>query len=114
EELDNERGTAENRLYYLATPPSTFPTVINGLKEHGLSHPSSKRAFARIVIEKPYGHDLESALDLDRVVHEAFDESQVYRIDHYLGKETVQNVLALRFANAIFEPIWNRRYVDHL
>ncbi|MBV9412856.1 MAG: glucose-6-phosphate dehydrogenase [Acidimicrobiia bacterium] len=114
EELDRERGTAENRLFYLATPPSTFPTVINGLKEHGLSRPTSDDAFVRVVIEKPYGHDLQSALELDRTVHAAFDESQVYRIDHYLGKETVQNVLALRFANAIFEPIWNRRYVDHL
>jgi len=113
-ELDRERGTAENRLYYLATPPSTFPTVIKGLNEHVLSRPSSEHAFSRIVIEKPYGHDLQSALDLDRVVHEAFDESQVYRIDHYLGKETVQNVLALRFANATYEPIWNRRYIDHI
>ncbi|MBV8295739.1 MAG: glucose-6-phosphate dehydrogenase [Acidimicrobiia bacterium] len=114
EELDSERGTAENRLYYLATPPSTFPTVITALNDHGLSTPSSEHAFCRIVIEKPYGHDLQSALELDNVVHRAFDESQVYRIDHYLGKETVQNVLALRFANAIFEPVWNRRYVDHV
>src|SRR5581483_3117042 len=114
DELDRERGTAGNRLYYLATPPSTFPTVINGLNSHGLTKPSGERTFTRIVIEKPYGHDLESALELDRVVHEAFDENQVYRIDHYLGKETVQNVLALRFANAIFEPIWNRRYIDHV
>jgi glucose-6-phosphate 1-dehydrogenase len=114
DELDRERGTAQNRLYYLATPPSTFPIVINGLKEQGLSRPSSEEAFVRIVIEKPYGHDLQTALDLDRVVHDAFDEGQVYRIDHYLGKETVQNVLALRFANATYEPIWNRRYVDHI
>src|SRR5438067_3814787 len=114
EELDRERGTSENRLYYLATPPSTFPTVINGLNQAGLTRPSSDDCFTRIVIEKPYGHDLQSALELDRVVHDAFDENQVYRIDHYLGKETVQNVLALRFANAIFEPVWNRRYVDHL
>ncbi|MCU1448989.1 MAG: putative glucose-6-phosphate dehydrogenase [Acidimicrobiales bacterium] len=113
-DLDRERGTAENRLYYLATPPSTFPAVIRGLAGQGLNKPSSDEAFVRIVIEKPYGHDLQSALDLDAKVHEAFDESQVYRIDHYLGKETVQNVLALRFANAIFEPVWNRRYVDHL
>jgi glucose-6-phosphate 1-dehydrogenase len=114
DELDKERGTAENRLYYLATPPSTFPTVVQALATHGLTKPTSDDAFVRIVIEKPYGHDLQSALELDKVVHEAFDESQVYRIDHYLGKETVQNVLALRFANAIFEPIWNRRYVDHI
>jgi glucose-6-phosphate 1-dehydrogenase len=114
EELDRERGTAENRLYYLATPPSTFPTVINGLAQHGLSKPTSEHAFVRIVIEKPYGHDLQSANELDNVVHAAFEESQVYRIDHYLGKETVQNVLALRFANATFEPVWNRRYIDHM
>jgi glucose-6-phosphate 1-dehydrogenase len=114
EELDRERGTAENRLYYLATPPSTFPTVIQSLGQHGLNKPTSDHAFVRIVIEKPYGHDLQSAIELDNVVHAAFDESQVYRIDHYLGKETVQNVLALRFLNATFEPVWNRRYVDHL
>ncbi len=113
-ELDNERGTAENRLYYLATPPSTFPTVIKGLAAHDLNRPTSDDAFVRIVIEKPFGHDLQTALDLDATVHEAFDESQVYRIDHYLGKETVQNVLALRFANAAFEPTWNRRYIDHI
>ena len=113
-ELDRERGTAENRLYYLATPPSTFPTIVQALGEHGLNKPTSDDAFVRIVIEKPYGHDAASAADLDSTVHGAFDESQVYRIDHYLGKETVQNVLALRFANAIFEPVWNRRYVDHV
>jgi glucose-6-phosphate 1-dehydrogenase len=113
-ELDRERGTAENRLYYLATPPSTFPVIIQALADHGLSKPSSDDAFVRIVIEKPYGHDAASAAALDQTVHGAFDEPQVYRIDHYLGKETVQNVLALRFANAIFEPVWNRRYVDHV
>jgi glucose-6-phosphate 1-dehydrogenase len=114
EELDRERGTAENRLYYLATPPTTFPAVIEGLAAHGMNKATSPDAFVRIVIEKPYGRDLQSALELDAVVHAAFEETQVYRIDHYLGKETVQNVLALRFANATFEPVWNRRYVDHL
>ena len=114
EELDRDRGTAENRLYYLATPSATFPIIVNGLASVGLNKPTSPDAFVRIVIEKPYGHDQESAKELDKIVHAAFDESQVYRIDHYLGKETVQNVLALRFANAIFEPIWNRRYVDHV
>ncbi|MGH9190487.1 MAG: glucose-6-phosphate dehydrogenase [Acidimicrobiales bacterium] len=114
EELDRERGTAGNRLYYLATPPATFPVVVAGLAAQGLSRPASPDAFVRIVIEKPYGRDGRSAAELDRVVHEAFEESQVYRIDHYLGKETVQNVLALRFANAIFEPVWNRRYVNHV
>ncbi|MGD9797742.1 MAG: glucose-6-phosphate dehydrogenase, partial [Acidimicrobiia bacterium] len=111
-EIDAERGSSGNRLYYLATPPSTFAMVIGRLGEHGLAEPGPGGSFARVVIEKPYGHDLASAVELDRVVHAVFDESQVYRIDHYLGKETVQNLLALRFANAVFEPIWNRRYVD--
>ncbi len=114
EELDADRGTSENRLYYLATPPATFPVIVAGLANAGLNRPDSAHAFVRIVIEKPYGHDQRSAARLDAAVHGAFDERQVYRIDHYLGKETVQNVLALRFANAIFEPIWNRRYVDHV
>ncbi len=114
EELDRERGTGGNRLYYLATPPTTFPVIAEHLGVAGLNKPERDDAFVRIVIEKPFGHDQQSAADLDTVVHRSFDESQVYRIDHYLGKETVQNVLALRFANAIFEPIWNRRYVDHV
>jgi glucose-6-phosphate 1-dehydrogenase len=114
EDLDRERGTSSNRLYYLATPPATFPVVVSALGASGLSRPEHDGCFVRIVIEKPYGHDEASAADLDATVHAAFDESQVYRIDHYLGKETVQNVLALRFANAIFEPVWNRRYVDHV
>ena len=102
DELDNQRGTAQNRLYYLATPPDTFPTVVDGLAQCGLNRPAHDDAFVRIVIEKPFGRDERSAAQLDATVHEAFDEHQVYRIDHYLGKETVQNVLALRFANAIF------------
>jgi glucose-6-phosphate 1-dehydrogenase len=114
DELDRERGTGGNRLYYLATPPATFPVIAAALADAGLNHPTHDGAFVRIVIEKPFGHDGRSAAELDRVVHASFDESQVYRIDHYLGKETVQNVLALRFANAIFEPVWNRRYVDHV
>ena len=114
EELDRERGTSGNRLYYLATPPATFPLIVSKLADAGLSQPHREGAFVRIVVEKPYGHDEPSAAALDACVHAAFDESQIYRIDHYLGKETVQNVLALRFANAIFEPVWNRRYVDHV
>ncbi|MDQ3978626.1 MAG: glucose-6-phosphate dehydrogenase, partial [Actinomycetota bacterium] len=114
EELDRERGTSGNRLYYLATPPATFPLIVSKLAEAGLNKPHRDDAFVRIVVEKPYGHDEPSAAALDACMHAAFDESQVYRIDHYLGKETVQNVIALRFANAIFEPIWNRRYVDHV
>jgi glucose-6-phosphate 1-dehydrogenase len=107
EEVERERGT-ERRLFYCSTPPSAYRDVVRRLGEAGLHEG------ARIVIEKPYGTDLEDMRDLDRVVHEVFDESQVFRIDHYLGKETVQNVLALRFANALFEPVWNRRYVDHV
>ncbi len=117
--LDSERGTGGNRLYYLATPPTTFPVIVQGLAGAGLNKPAEpgpfvSAPFVRIVIEKPYGRDGTSAAELDAVVHDAFDETQVYRIDHYLGKETVQNVLALRFANAIFEPLWNRRYVNHV
>ncbi|MDQ4089595.1 MAG: glucose-6-phosphate dehydrogenase, partial [Actinomycetota bacterium] len=114
DELDQQRGTAQNRLIYLATPPDTFPVVVRGLARCGLNKPANDDAFVRIVIEKPFGRDARSAEKLDETVHEAFEERQVYRIDHYLGKETVQNVLALRFANAIFEPIWNRRYVNHV
>jgi glucose-6-phosphate 1-dehydrogenase len=112
-ELDDERGTAGNRVFYLATVPDQFGVVAGALGEHGLSHPE-KGSFARLVIEKPFGRDPRSARELDAVIHASFDEDQIYRIDHYLGKETVQNVLALRFANAIFEPVWNRRYVDHV
>jgi glucose-6-phosphate 1-dehydrogenase len=114
EELDRERGSGGNRVYYLAIPPTTFTPVIEGLREAGLNKPGANGHFARLVVEKPYGRDLQSARELDATVHSAFHESDVYRIDHYLGKETVQNLLALRFANAIFEPIWNRRYVDHV
>jgi glucose-6-phosphate 1-dehydrogenase len=113
-DLDKNRGSGGNRLFYLAIPPSAFPTVIDGLRAAGLHRPAADGGFARLVVEKPYGRDLQSAVALDATVHAAFDERDVYRIDHYLGKETVQNLLALRFANAIFEPIWNRRYVDHV
>jgi glucose-6-phosphate 1-dehydrogenase len=113
-EADQNYGTHGNRLYYLATPPSVFAMVADALAKEGCNVPGEGGGFARIVIEKPYGHDLESALELDAAVHRAFDEDQIFRIDHYMGKETVQNVLALRFANAIFEPIWNRRYVEQV
>ena len=112
-ELDATRGTSGNRLYYLATPSSAFPDVVRGLAGAGLHRPPGD-GYARIVIEKPYGHDLASAKDLDAVVHEAFAEVDVFRIDHYLAKETVQNLLALRFANSIFQPIWDRTWVDHV
>ena len=113
-DLDERHGTAGNRVYYLATPPSGFAPIVRALGDHGLSKPDRDDAFVRIVIEKPFGHDLDSAIALQHDVEAAFDESQVYRIDHFLAKEAVQNLLALRFSNAIFEPIWNRRYVDHV
>ncbi|MDP9387153.1 MAG: glucose-6-phosphate dehydrogenase [Actinomycetota bacterium] len=113
-ELDEVRGTAGNRLHYLATVPDVFAGVATALGRHDLNRPDRDGAFVRLVVEKPYGRDLDSALRLDEEIHQSFREDQVYRIDHYLGKETVQNVLALRFANAIFEPIWDRRYVDHV
>jgi glucose-6-phosphate 1-dehydrogenase len=111
--LDEEHQTEGNRTFYLATPPQVFPTVVSGLGEAALAGEPAG-GFSRLVVEKPYGHDSESARELDACVHAVFGEQDVYRIDHYLGKETVQNVLALRFANAVFEPIWNRRYVDHV
>ncbi len=99
-------------LFYLATPPGAYTTIIQRLGEAKLAHSASE--WTRIVVEKPYGRDLESAQALDAAVHAVFDEDQVFRIDHYLGKETVQNILVFRFANGIFEPLWNRRYVDHV
>lgn len=115
DQIDRERGTAGNRLYYLATPPSFFPKVVQALGDSKLSQPQDPdRSWSRIVIEKPFGRDLASARDLNRVVTSVFKEEQVYRIDHYLGKETVQNLLVFRFANGVFEPVWNRRYIDHV
>ncbi len=111
-DLDRHRGTAGNRLHYLSTPPGVFAAVVRRLGDVGLHRPAPGGDFARVVIEKPFGRDLDSAQALDRSLHEVLDEDQLYRIDHYLGKETVQNVLALRFANSIFEPVWNRGYVD--
>jgi glucose-6-phosphate 1-dehydrogenase len=118
-ELDREHGTQRSRFFYLATPPERFPTIICQLGEAELNHPpntlqNDAHPFVRIVVEKPFGTDLASARRLNRDVQQVFDESQVYRIDHYLGKETVQNILAFRLANGIFEPIWNRNYIDHM
>jgi glucose-6-phosphate 1-dehydrogenase len=114
DELDDELGRPGNRTFYLATVPAMFEKVASALGSAGLNLPTDPEVAVRLVIEKPFGHDLASARHLDAVLHETFKESQIYRIDHYLGKETVQNVLALRFANAIFEPLWNRRYIDHV
>jgi glucose-6-phosphate 1-dehydrogenase len=104
--------TAANRLFYLATPPDAYPVIVAQLGAAGLNR--SEDGWTRIIIEKPFGRDLQSGVDLNRQVHEVFAEEQVYRIDHYLGKETVQNLIVFRFANAIFEPIWNRNYIDHV
>ena len=109
EELDRERGTAGNRVYYLAVPPVAFETVIRELGER-----RSREGWVRVIVEKPFGWDLASARQLNALVQQWFGEEEIFRIDHYLGKETVQNMLALRFANGIFEPIWNRQFVDHV
>lgn len=109
---EDAHGGRKNALFYLSTPPSLFEPISNGLGRVGLQR--QKEGWRRIVIEKPFGHDLASARRLNDVIHSVWDESQVYRIDHYLGKETVQNLMAIRFSNAIFEPLWNRSYVDHV
>ena len=113
-ELDEERGTEGNHVFYLSIPPFGFDQVVGQLKRHGLVDKERPTPWSRVVIEKPFGHDLASARELERIVTSAFDSQSVFRIDHYLGKETVQNMLALRFANQLFEPIWNRTYVSHV
>ena len=112
-ELDEARGTAGNHAFYLSIPPGFFPDVVGQLKEHGLAD-GEGGSWRRVVIEKPFGHDLSSARSLNAVVSDVFPREAVFRIDHYLGKETVQNILAFRFANAMFEPVWNSNYVDHI
>jgi len=114
EQIDAARGTRGNRLFYLATPPSAYAEIVTNLGRVGLNEQSDKEGWCRIVVEKPFGHDLESAGALNESLLKVFDESQIYRIDHYLGKETVRNLLVFRFGNGIFEPLWNRRYVDHV
>jgi glucose-6-phosphate 1-dehydrogenase len=113
QDLDRVRGTGGNHAFYLSIPPRFFPDVIGQLKEHGLAEvgPDSWR---RVVVEKPFGSDLKSARALNATIHEVFPPESVFRIDHYLGKETVQNILVFRFGNGIFEPIWNRNYIDHV
>jgi glucose-6-phosphate 1-dehydrogenase len=113
EDLDINRGTGGNHAFYLSIPPGLFPAVVQQLAEHALTKETAD-TWRRVVVEKPFGHDLASARELNRVVEEVFPPQAVFRIDHYLGKETVQNMLALRFANAMFEPVWNNNYVDHV
>jgi glucose-6-phosphate 1-dehydrogenase len=114
DEVDSQEKLCGNRLYYLSTPPEVYPRVIEQLGKAGMARPKSDGCWTRIIIEKPFGRNLESARVLNRQVLGVFDESQVYRIDHYLGKETVQNILVFRFGNGIFEPLWNRNYVNHV
>ena len=112
-ELDEQRGTGGNHAFYLSVPPKAFPVVVEQLKKHCLAEGPTD-SWRRVVIEKPFGHDLESAQELQRTLNGVFPTGSIFRIDHYLGKETVQNILALRFANGMFEPIWNRGFVDHV
>lgn len=116
EELDQKLGTKGNRVFYLSTQPSFFPDIIERLGKHKLVYDphTEKEKWSRVIIEKPFGHDLHSAAELQTFVEKHLDESQIYRIDHYLGKETVQNILIFRFANSIFEALWNNRYIDHV
>jgi len=108
-ELDSEHDTHGNRVYYLATPPLVFPTVVEAIGKR-----RTTTGWTRLIVEKPFGRDLQSARELNEAIEKYFDEREVFRIDHYLGKETVQNTMVLRFANGIFEPIWNRQFVDHV
>ncbi|HXX70765.1 MAG TPA: glucose-6-phosphate dehydrogenase [Candidatus Acidoferrum sp.] len=114
EELDSEGQLGGNRLFYLATPPEVYPHIIEQLGGAGLANSKGNGSWTRVIIEKPFGRNAQSARALNAKVLSVFDESQVYRIDHYLGKETVQNLLVFRFGNGIFEPLWNRNYIDHV
>ncbi|MCW8132723.1 MAG: glucose-6-phosphate dehydrogenase [Planctomycetota bacterium] len=113
-ELEEERNLPGNRLYYLSVAPEFFATIVKRLKEAGMIRGRHDKTWSRVIIEKPFGRDLQSARDLNTAVTEALSENQIYRIDHYLGKETVQNILSFRFANSIFEPLFNQKYVDNI
>jgi len=113
EQVEAELGLPRNRVFYLAVPPKSFEACVRGIAAAGLSQ-QEQGSFARIIVEKPVGCDLESARAVNATLAEAFDETQIFRIDHYLGKETVQNILVMRFANRIFEPVWNQKYIDHV
>ena len=110
--FDDEAHQRLNRCFYLSTAPAFFPVIVGKLGEQGLHRVEG--ADVRVIIEKPFGTTLEEAVELNRQVLSVFDEQQVFRIDHYLGKETVQNIMAFRFANGIFEPLWNRNYIDNV
>jgi glucose-6-phosphate 1-dehydrogenase len=115
EKIEADLRLPGHRIFYLAVPPDAFAPICEGLQHAGLTYPPDpSHPFCRIIVEKPIGHDLESARHINRALAQVFDESQIFRIDHYLGKETVQNIMVLRFANSIFEPIWNRKYIDHV
>ena len=111
-EIDAEYKTEKNYIFYLSTPPHLYPKIPKYLYGQGLN--LQRKGFRRIIIEKPFGHDLQSAQDLNKKLLEFFDDEQIYRIDHYLGKETVQNLMVTRFANGIYEPLWNRNYIQHV
>src|SRR5699024_9857609 len=113
-ELDEAQGTGGNHAFYLSIPPESFDIVCKQLARSELASATSTDTWRRVVVEKPFGHDLESARELNRVVEDIFPADSIFRIDHYLGKETVQNIMALRFANQMFEPTWNANYVDHV
>ena len=114
DEIDKKNEIGQNYIYYLATPPSLYETIAGSLAKQGLHHQGKDSGWKRIIVEKPFGYDLESAIQLNNKMQKSFHEDQIYRIDHYLGKETVQNTLAFRFANGIFEPLWNRNYIHHV
>lgn len=113
-DLDRQRGTRGNHAFYLSIPPKTFEVVCHQLADNGLAEHENASGWRRVVIEKPFGHNLESAQELNGIVESVFAPDSIFRIDHYLGKETVQNILAMRFANTMFEPLWNSNYVDHV
>nr|MBC8481105.1 glucose-6-phosphate dehydrogenase [Planctomycetota bacterium] len=115
-ELNSQYNTQQNIIFYLAVPPHLYTTIVEKLGQQKLSCPqdNASKENVKLVVEKPFGRDLQTAIELDDRIHNCFDEKQIYRIDHYLGKETVQNILVLRFANSIFEPLWNRNFIDHI